>query len=501
MAELLEPWDGANQALAAEVCPAEWPQPTPRGRYHLVVLGGGTAGLVSAIGAAGLGARVALVERRLLGGDCLNFGCVPSKALLASAKAFHRAANGAEFGCRWDAPPRFDFAAAMERMRRLRAGLAKHDSAQRLASLGIDVYLGAARFVGPRQVQVGDRRLDFWRAIIATGGRPALPPGFEAVGALTNETVFSLTELPRRLIVLGGGPIGCELAQAFRRFGSEVCLVQRADRLLVKEDGQVSRVLEERLRQEGVSLHLRSSALTAARHGAEVAVEIEGEGGRRTIQGDALLAAVGRRPNVEGLGLDAAGIVVGSHGILVNDRLQSTNRAVYAAGDVCTRQQFTHAADAMARICLRNALFHGRQRFSRLVIPRCTYTDPEAAHVGLTEHEARQRGLPIESFRCDLSRVDRAVLDGETAGFAVVHVQSRSGRIVGATMVAAHAGETIGEIAGLVVRGGRLADLASVIHCYPTQVEALKKIADDAQRQRLTTRVAWLFRAWFRWHE
>lgn len=499
--ETLEPWDEFNQALVQRVHPANWPEPPRRGKpYHLVVLGGGTAGLIAAIGAAGLGARVALVERRLLGGDCLNFGCVPSKAILAAAREFQRTKTAAEFGLLWDSPPTFDLSACMLRMRRLRAGIAVHDSAARLAGLGVDVFFGPAEFSGPRQVRVGDRTLDFWRAVIATGGRPAEPdaPGLADVGYLTNETIFSIVELPRRLAVVGTGPIGCELAQAFRRFGSAVHLIGRGDRLLSKEDEPAVQIVEQRFRQEGIALHLASRVAGAVRQGEATVLTIEERGARRTIEVDAILVALGRRPNIEGLGLHAAGIAIGPEGVQVNDRLQTTNRAVFAAGDVCTKIQFTHAADAMARICVQNALFYGRKLFSRRFVPRCTYTDPAVAHVGATAIELQRRGERFETFRCELSRVDRAVLDGETDGFAAAHANPRSGKALGATIVATHAGELIGEMTSLLERGGKLRELAQVIRPYPTQAEVFKRLGDDSQRKRLTPRVAWLMKRWFR---
>jgi pyruvate/2-oxoglutarate dehydrogenase complex dihydrolipoamide dehydrogenase (E3) component len=495
------PQDAHDQELVDQVQPSAWTNPTPQGTYNLVAVGGGTAGLVAAVGAAGLGARAALVERGLLGGDCLNFGCVPSKALLRSARAAEDVRRAADFGCRIDGPVTVEFPAVMERMRRLRAEIAHHDSAQRLRASGVDVYLGEARFVGPDALEVAGRTIRFRRAVIATGGRPAEPavPGLAELGYLTNETVFSLLALPPRLIVIGAGPIGCELAQAFRRFGCEVFLVNRSDRVLAKEEPEAAAIVRQALAAEGVQLYLGWRLERAERTGNAKSLILDRGGERRKLLADEILVAVGRRPNIEGLGLDAAGVATGQQGVSVDDRLRTANPRIFAAGDCCSSIQFTHAADAMSRLCLQNALFFGRGRLSRLVIPRCTYTDPEVAQVGLTAGEAHSAGTAIDTYRVELGDVDRAALDGQTRGFALAHTRQGRGRVVGATIVAAHAGEMIGEIALLVQRGLSLGALAQVVHCYPTQAEALKKLGDQYQRTRLTPQIAGLLRHWFRW--
>jgi pyruvate/2-oxoglutarate dehydrogenase complex dihydrolipoamide dehydrogenase (E3) component len=495
------PWDEFNRALVEQVHPPGWVNPTPRGRYHLVAVGGGTAGIIAALGAAGLGARAALVERHLLGGDCLNYGCVPSKALIRAARAAYEVRHAAEFGQPAGHVPPFDFPAAMARMRQLRAGIARHDSAERFKSLGVDVFLGQGTFTGPATLRVDGQELSFRRAVIGTGARPADPQidGLADVGYLTNETVFSLTDLPRRLIVIGAGPIGCELAQCFRRFGSEVHLVNRREALLGKEDPPAAAIIREQFEREGVHLQLGWTPLKAARTGDSKSLILQRKGEKKEIIADQILVGAGRAPNVEGLGLEAAGVEFTSAGVTVNDRLQTTNSRIYAAGDACSRYQFTHAADAMARLVIQNALFLGRRKLSALAIPRCTYTDPEVAHVGLTPAEAAAEGLEIDTYREDLARVDRAVLDGQERGFAAVHTRRGTGRVVGATIVAAHAGEMIGEITLLMQKRLSLGTLANVIHCYPTQVEVLKRIADAYQRSRLTPRVSGLLRTWLRW--
>ena len=495
------PRDPYNEQLVANVHPADWQNPPPAGRYNLVAIGGGTAGLVSAIGTAGLGGRAALIERQLLGGDCLNVGCVPSKALIRAARAAHQAAIAGQFGVHGSQLATVDFPAVMERMRRLRAGISPHDSARRFRDSGVDVFLGRATFTGPDTLTVGGQTLRFSRAVIATGGHAAAPPieGLENAGYLTNETIFSMTSLPRRLIIIGGGPIGSELAQAFCRFGSEVHVVHRPAVLLKKEEPDAASLLGAQFQREGIQLHLGWHPIRVGREAGTKRVVIQNGSDQKELIGDEILVAVGRKPNVEGLGLEAAGVAYHKAGIEVDDFLRTSNRRIYAAGDCCTRYQFTHAADAMARICIRNALFLGRARFSSLVIPRCTYTDPDIAAVGLTAAEAQKLNIPIDTFRVELTSVDRAVLDGEENGFAMVHTRKGKDQIVGATIVAAHAGEMIGEITLLMTRRLGLKSLGDVIHCYPTQVEVLKRIADLYSRSRLTPTVAALMRKWLAW--
>jgi len=496
---VLLPDDPSDRTLVQNVHPAGWTNPTPAGRYNLVVLGAGTAGLVTAAAAAGLGARVALVERALMGGDCLNVGCVPSKGVLRAAHAAQAVREAPAFGVSAP-PPAVDFAAAMARMRRLRAGLSVKDAAERFRGLGVDVYLGDGRFTGPDTIQVGDRRLAFARAVIATGARATgLPvPGLDEAGFLTNESVFSLTTLPARLVVIGAGPIGCELAQAFRRFGSDVTIVSLDPRVLPRDDPDAAAILAAQLGREGIRLALGARIQRVERRGDAKVVVFERGNGSEEAVGDVLLLGVGRAPNVEGLGLEAARVVHDATGVHVDDRLRTTNPLVYAAGDVCSRWKFTHAADAMARIVVQNALFLGRKKASALVIPWCTYTDPEVAHVGVTADEAATRADDVQTLTVELGDVDRAVLDGETAGFARAHVARRGGRVLGLTLVARHAGETIGEAALAMTQGLGIAALGATIHPYPTQAEALRRLGDLHQRERLTPRVKRLFEAWFR---
>jgi pyruvate/2-oxoglutarate dehydrogenase complex dihydrolipoamide dehydrogenase (E3) component len=496
------PLDAHDQALVRNVRPAGWTNPEPSGRYNLVVIGAGTAGLITAAGSAGLGARVALIERDRMGGDCLNAGCVPSKALIRAARAAAQVRDAGEFGVEVPAGARVDFPAVMERMRRLRASLSPADSAARYGQLGVDVHFGEARFTGPDAVEVGGRTLRFKRAVIATGARAAKPsiPGLEEMGYLTSETVFSLVALPARLAVIGAGPIGCELAQAFQRFGSRVTLIANHPRVLVKEDVEAAALVEKAMLRDGIEILRSARVLGARRESADRVLAVEADGRVQDLRADEVLVGVGRVPGVEGLGLEAAGVEYDSReGVAVDDRLRTTNPRIYAAGDICSRLQFTHAADATARLAIQNALFFGRARASRLIIPWCTYTDPEVAHVGLHEEEAGKRGIALDTFTQDLGEVDRAVLDGETAGYVKVHVRKGTDRIAGATIVAARAGDLISELTLAMTAGIGLGTLARTIHPYPTQAEAMKKVADAYNRTRLTPRLKALFTRWFAW--
>lgn len=487
------PDDAANRQLVALTHPADWPAPTPADRYNLVVIGGGPGGLVAAMGAAGLGGRVALVERHLLGGDCLVSGCVPCKALLAAAKAARVARGGGALGVRAEGVS-VDFPAVMRRMRALRADIAHHDAAARFRDAGVDVFLGHGRFTRPDTVEVGGATLRFSRAVIATGARAALPPipGLEAVGALTHEGLFELTELPRRLLVLGGGVIGCEMAQAFRAFGSEVTLVDLAERLLPRGDADASEVLADALRADGVRLVLGATVSRFEVDGGEKVAVVERGGESWRLPFDAALVAVGRTPNLDGLGLEAAGVQSSRGGVEVDDWMRTANPRVYAVGDVASRHQFTHAADAMARLVVQNALFFGRKRHSALVVPSCTFTSPEIATVGLVGAEAEAAGLRL--FRADARDLDRTTLDGHTEGFVKVWAEP-SGRIRGAAVVGERAGELINALSLAMTHGLGLGALSATIFAYPTESELLKRVGDAWNKTRLTPRAAGALRA------
>lgn len=500
--DALQPMDEHNRRLESNVRPPGRVNPSPKPRYDLVVLGAGAAGLVAAAGAAGLGGRVALVERRLTGGDCLNLGCVPSKALIRCARAVADVRGAADHGVRQTGELAVDFPAVMARMRRLRADLSRADSVHRFETLGVDVFLGDGRFVGRDVLEVGGASLHFARAVIATGARAAVPdvPGLVSSGFLTNETVFSLTELPRRMLVIGGGPIGCELAQAFARFGSSVTLVETGPALLGREDPDAARIIHRALAREGVGVRVGTTVAEVRASATGRQVRLEAGRGTEIVEVDVVLVGTGRLPCVEGLGLEAAGVEFDSRlGVRVDDRLRTSNPRVFASGDVCSRFKFTHAADAMSRIVLRNALFFGRARVSRLTIPRCTYTDPEVASVGVGPGEAGAQGTDVRTFAVPMSDVDRAALDGEDVGFLKVHVRAGSGRIVGATLVARHAGEMISELTLAMTARISAGRLAATIHPYPTQSDVVRRVGDAFNRTRLTPGVMRWMQRILRW--
>lgn len=492
-----------NRTLVDNVHPAGWTNPVPADRYNLVVIGAGTAGLVTAAGAAGLGAKVALIEREFLGGDCLNVGCVPSKGVIRPARAIHDARTAGEFGVEGTGGLTIDFGRAMERMRRIRAKISFHDSVRRFSEeLGVDVFLGEGRFAEPDVVEVGGARLRFKRAAICTGARAAAPPipGIEEAGYLTNETVFSLTELPGRIAVIGAGPIGSELSQSFCRMGSRVTLVEMGSHILAREDPDAAAVVQDALLSEGVNLLLNAKVVRIGKEGSDKVVHVEQEGNPRQVRVDEILVGIGRAPNVEGLHLESAGIDYDPRrGVLVDDRLRTSNPRVFAAGDICFPYKFTHTADALARILIANALFLGRRKSSALVVPWCTYTDPEIAHVGMYEADAQARGVPVTTLTVPLSDVDRALLDGEAEGFARVHLRKGSDTILGATIVAAHAGDMINELSLAVTAGLGLSAIGNTIHPYPTQGEVIRKLADAYNRTRLTPTVKRILSAWLRW--
>jgi pyruvate/2-oxoglutarate dehydrogenase complex dihydrolipoamide dehydrogenase (E3) component len=491
------PMDEYNQTLVSSVHPNNWINPNPTGPYDLVVIGAGTAGLVVAAGAAGLdlGLKVALIEKHLMGGDCLNVGCVPSKCIIRSSRVVGELWGAKDLGVTVPDAIEVDFPAVMERMRRLRAGISHHDSATRFQELGIDVFLGNGRFSSSSTIEVSGKTLQFKKAVIATGARALRPPlnGLEEAGFLTNETVFSLTDRPNRLAVIGGGPIGCELAQAFRRLGCEVILFHRGDHLLNKEDADAAEIIQKTFIREGIRLVLGAQMERVEKTSAGKEIYFKRNGDIESIAVDEILVGAGRAPNVEGLNLEAVGVDFDfKKGVKVNDYLQTTNPKIYAAGDICMDWKFTHAADSAARIAIKNTLFApfglGRSKLSDLTMPWVTFTDPEIAHVGLSEEDARRQGIAINTILIPLSQVDRAIADGETEGFFKIHHKQGSDKIVGATIVARHAGEMISEVTTAIVGKLGLSALSGVIHPYPTQAEGIKKAADAYRRTLLTPR-------------
>lgn len=492
------PKDEHNATLVANVHPPDWQNPNPAPIYNLVVIGGGSAGLLAVAAAAGMGAKVALVEKELLGGDCLITGCVPSKTVIRSAKAMGDLRMAKELGIIVPKGVKVDFGAVMERMRRIRAHISHHDSVYRFTDLNVDVFLGAGNFSGPNTITVGGKTLKFKKAVIATGSRARIPAikGLQEAGYITNETFFSLTERPERVAVIGAGPIGSELGQSLQRLGSQVTILDMGSQILMREDKDAAEIVQQAMLDDGVELVFNVKLNEITKKGNNKILHFEHQGEEKTLAVDEILVSAGRTPNVE-INLEAAGINYHKRGVEVNDFLQTTNPNVYAAGDVCLKYQFTHTADAAARIVLQNALFKGRKKFSALTIPWCTYTDPEIAHVGMYPHDAEAAGFEIETFTQSFAEIDRAMADGEEDGFVKVHVKKGNDKIVGATIVARHAGEMISEITTAMVGNVGLKTLAQVIHPYPTQAEAIKKVADAYNRTRFTPTVQKAFLKWF----
>ena len=496
------PEDGYNQKLVSHVHPSDWINPTPSGKYNLVVIGAGTAGLVTAAGAAGLGAKVALIERQFMGGDCLNVGCVPSKAIISSARAAAAVSGAGEFGVNVPEGTEVDFAKVMERMRKLRSDISPHDSVKRFSELGIDVFLGQGEFIDSSTIAVGDTKLKFAKAVICTGARASAPPidGLDTVPYLTNENLFSLTERPKRFGIVGAGPIGCEMAQTFALLGSEVFLVESAPGILTKEDPDAAEIIRDQLISDGVNLLCcRKELQLSPADGGGVRMQVESEGKGYDLKVDQILVAVGRAPNVEGLNLEGVGVEYSKKGVVIDDHFRTTNKRIFAAGDICSPYQFTHAADFMARAVIRNTLFFGRAKHSTLVIPWVTYTSPELGRVGLNPAEAEKCGVEIDTFTQPMSGVDRAILEGETEGFVRVHVKKGSDEIVGATIVAENAGDMIGSISIAMTQKIGLGSIANCIHPYPTQGEAVRKVGDLYNKTRLTPRVAAIMKTLIAW--
>jgi len=456
-------------------------------RYDLVVLGGGTAGLVSSVIAASVGARVCLVERERTGGDCLWTGCVPSKSLIAAATLAHSIRTAGAVGLE-PTEPRIDFASVMNRVHDAIATIEPHDSPERLRREGVEVIEGEARLTGEGTVAVDGRTLRFRSAIVATGSEPIKPelPGLDGESTWNTETIWELRELPRKLVVLGGGPVACELGQAFRRLGAEVTLLQRAERLLEKEEPEASALVLEVLRSEGVDVRLEARAREVRRReGSAELVLANGIRGEEAVAFDHLLLAAGRRPRTDGLGLDAAGVRVGGRGeIEVDERLRTSADRIFAAGDVTGRLPFTHVAAHHARVAVANALFGARRKVDE-TIPWVTFTRPEVARVGMSSAQARERwGERATLARSDYSQLDRAITEGEAHGFALL-VGDPRGRLVGATVAAPGAGEAIAELTARVKHSDKIASLSETVHAYPTLAEGPSRAADDHLRERL----------------
>ncbi len=504
----IQPMDEWNTQLVQNVHPSDWKNPTPQGRYNLVVVGAGTGGLITALIASSLGARVALIERHLMGGDCLNVGCVPSKALIRGASRVFEAKRAAELGLPVSEDDLGDFGEVMRRMREIRARISHEDSAERYSTeFGIDIFLGDAHFEGDGKVVVGETTLEYKKAVIATGARAVALPveGLKEAGYLDNETVFNLTERPKRLAVIGAGPIGCELAQSFRRLGSEVHIFERENQLLTREDPDAARIVQEAMVREGIQMIFECQIQRIERRGDEKVIHLScPDKGERELVVDEILVGAGRAPNVDGLGLESVGVSFDDRkGVEVDDHLRTTNSRIWAVGDVCMQWKFTHAADAAAKIVVQNALFAvgpiGRKKLSDLIMPWCTYTEPEIAHVGLYERDATEKNVDIETYEVSIAEANRAVTDGQEEGLVKVHVKKGTDQIVGATIVSAHAGDLITQFTMAMQHKIGLGAFTNIIYPYPTQGEAIKRAAGAYTRTRLTPTVKRLFEGFLAW--
>ncbi|THB74159.1 MAG: mercuric reductase [Gammaproteobacteria bacterium] len=475
------------------VFPKNYVNPEPKSRYHLVVIGAGPAGLITAIAAAGLGAKVALIEKNAMGGDCLNVGCVPSKALIHQAKISKCMGEDTQNA---HLSPLL-FSQAMSWVREVRFDISEHDSVKRYTEAGVDVFLGDAKYADEQTIVVGDKQLNTKKSVICTGARASVIPfeGLEDTGYLTNENVFDIKDRPESIALIGAGPIGCELAQAFNRLGTKVYLLDAASRILPREDIRASEILSEVLLEEGVVVKTGANIQKVFKTDSKKAISFDNN---ETIEIDEIVCALGRLPNIEGLELDKIGVETDPRaGIKVNDKLQTSNPKIYAAGDICSLYKFTHNADAQARIVVQNALFMGRAKTNNMVIPWCTYTDPEVAHVGLTKVDAKKQQINCEAIIVNLSDLDRSKTDNKHIGYAEVLI-GKKGKILGATIVGEGAGELLAPITILMSNNLGIRALDKSIMPYPTRSEYLKRIADEYNRKKLTPLVSKIFRIWFK---
>ncbi|HUX72629.1 MAG TPA: mercuric reductase [Steroidobacteraceae bacterium] len=470
----------AEESYLRRVHPSDWRNPVPKASYDLVILGGGPCGLAAAATAVGMGRSVALVERNRIGGNSLNVGSVPSKAIVRSGGAMAAVRDGAEYGLARIDDPVADFEAVMARMRGIRTRIAEYHSVERLQSCGIDVFFGAGRFVGKKTLLVDTQPLRFKKALIATGARPRPSdiPGLEQVGYLTSTTIFDLLRLPKRLAIIGGGPLGCEMAQALARMGAQVTILQNEPKFLPHEERDAAELLSRALSRDGVETRLNTTVVGARLQGGEKWVDTVSNGVKFSLAADQIMLSVGRVPNIEDLGLEAAAIDFGAaQGIHVDDYLRTSNANVYSAGDVCMQHKFTNVAQASAQIAVLNAFRLKRRRQSHLLIPWCTYCDPQVAHIGLHVRQARRRAIAVRSVTIMMQDVDRAITDGQDEGFVKIHVRRGSDEILGASIVAAQAGEMINELSVIMSAGIGMRQLAGILHTYPAQSDAIRLAA------------------------
>lgn len=473
-------------------------------RYNLIVIGGGSGGLTVAAIAALLGARVALLEKSRMGGDCLNYGCVPSKALLKAAKVAYTVRTAARYGLTAVPPlPPQGLKSIMDYVRAVQARIAPRDSVEHFSSLGVEVVRGRGRLRSPHEVQVLETGQMLWgrHIVLATGSRPKIPAirGLDEVGFLTNETVFSCEALPERLLVVGGGPIGVELGQAFARFGARVTIASSSEHILAREDADVTAVLAQQLQCEGVSIWDRCRALWAECRNGQTRVGLMTSQGERVVEVDQLLIATGRRANTEDLGLTQVGIAFGERGVRTDRQCRTNIPSVWAVGDVAGSPYFSHWASHQGRVVARNILFPGSSSYDAATLPWTTFTQPEVARVGLAEAEAQSRGIPYDLYSCPFRENDRAVCDGETEGFAKVLTRKGTGKIIGAVIVHMHAGELLAELTIAKKYGLPLTKLSRAIHVYPTLSEVHRALGDAYLLQRATPRVRKFLSPVFTW--
>jgi len=487
-----------DEDLLRRVRPANWQNPQPKPRYDLAIIGGGPAGLVAARTAIRLGLSVALIEKYRLGGGSLDTGSIPSKTIIRTAKVYATTHRAEEFGAPVSTELPADFLKITTRIRGIRARIAEYHSAERLRTLGIDVFFGDARFVSADALNVDGKRIAFRKALIATGARPSVPaiPGLEEVGYHTSRSIFELTTFPKRIAVIGGGPLGCEAAQAFSRLGVHVTIVQDEPKFLPHEERDASQLLSFSLARDGVDTRLNTTVLRVREEGGSKLLDMSNDDARYSIATDEILLSVGSIANTTGLDPEAAGIAMDpAKGVVVDDFLRTTNPRVYAAGDVCMSHKFTNVAEASGRMAVQNAFAGMRRRASRMTIPWCTYCDPEIAHVGMHVWDASERSIPIKSYTVMMQDVDRAITDGQDDGFVKIHVKAGTDTILGATIVASRASEMINEISVAMSVGIGMRELADVLHTYPAQSDAIR-LAALAYTQDWPA--SWLMRAWAR---
>lgn len=454
--------------------------------YDIIVIGGGSAGLTVASGSQKFGLKVALIDKEKLGGDCLNYGCVPSKTLIQSAKVVSLIRRAKEFGLN-ETPVSFDFANVMSHVHDVINKIGENDDPERFKKMGMDVIFGEPKFLSPMELEINGRKIKGKKFVITTGSRSFAPPieGLKETGFITHVEAFHLKALPQSLIIIGGGPIGIEFCQAFARFGSDVTVIEMMDRVLSKEDEDISKALEEILTKDGVKLYTRTKAKRVFTENGKKSVLCERNGQEITFRVDEILVAIGRTPNVEGLNLEAAGVEYNKKGIVVNDRLQTTAKNIWACGDVVGHYLFTHTAEYQAGIVVRNALFRLPAKVDYSVVPWTTFTDPEVAHIGMTEAEAKEKGIKYSVYKHHYSDVDRAVTEVEGLGFIKIITTGWKGRIIGAHIIGPNAGELIHELVIAIKSGLTVKDISSTIHVYPTLALGTRQTTDLYFREKL----------------